>query len=203
MKQNFSPETERQWQADVNLREALRRRYADEAPLPDDFARKLQERIVAEQKKLRPMSLPTHRWRNVAAVLIGMLVVSGLVYAAVRWSVRPMPHEEERTGGDSVAALRTEEAESGVVQFRNVSLDSILSVVGSHYRKAVVFVDEEPRTLRFSIAWDEAQPLSAFLATVNEFDGLRLTDERDTLFVESEEDLEANAQNALGEEDEP
>ena len=33
--------------------------------------------------------------------------------------------------------------------------------------------------------WDSEDSLSVFLETLNEFDGLRLTDERDTIFVES------------------
>jgi hypothetical protein len=33
--------------------------------------------------------------------------------------------------------------------------------------------------------WNSKEPLSAFIETLNEFDGLRLTDRQDTIFVES------------------
>ena len=36
-----------------------------------------------------------------------------------------------------------------------------------------------------STVWDREDSLSVFLETLNEFDGLRRTDERDTIFVES------------------
>ena len=66
------------------------------------------------------------------------------------------------------------------MRFADVRLDSILTVVGSHYRHQVCFQEEALRDLRFTIAWDSVQPLGIFLDNVNEFEGLRLSDERDT-----------------------
>ncbi|MBR1520020.1 MAG: DUF4974 domain-containing protein [Bacteroidaceae bacterium] len=185
MKQKHFPETEQQLRADVNLREALRRRYADEPQLPEDFAQKLQKRILAERATHPHPTIRPRRWRNVAAIVAGVLLMSGVVVAAVRWAGVFEAHADGSVAGDTVAAQQMVAATDGVVQFRNVPLDSLLTVVGTHYQKTVVFVDEEPRTLRFSIEWNEPEPLADFLATVNEFDGLRLTDERDTIFVES------------------
>jgi hypothetical protein len=71
-----------------------------------------------------------------------------------------------------------------MIQFSNTPLDSVLSVVGTHYGRAVCFHDDALQRLRFTIAWDSVQPLGVFLDNVNEFEGLRLTDERDTIFVE-------------------
>lgn len=184
MKQNLPPETEQMLRADVNLHEALRRRNADEPQLPDDFAQRLQARIRAEHEK-KPVSLHTHRWRNMAAALAGVLLVGGLAYAAVRLTIL---RQEEPLCSDSIAAQRTEEtrAESdSITCFRNARLDSLLLVVGSHYHHAVVFINEEPQSLRFSIDWNHERPLADFLATVNEFEGLHLTAEHDTLYVES------------------
>ena len=188
MKQNLPPETEQTLRADVNLHEALRRRHADEPQLPEDFAQRLQARIRAEHEK-KPVSLHTHRWRNMAAALVGvLLVVGGLAFAAVRLTFL---RQEEPLCSDSIAAQRKEEtrAESdSITCFRNTRLDSLLLVVGSHYRHAVVFIDEEPQSLRFSIDWNHERPLADFLATINEFEGLQLTAERDTLYVESVEE---------------
>ena len=53
-----------------------------------------------------------------------------------------------------------------------------------HEHRTVSYQSEAPRSLRFTITWNPDQPLADFLATVNEFEGLRLTDARDTIFVE-------------------
>lgn len=187
MKQNLHPETEQTLRADVNLHEALRRRHADEPQLPEDFAQRLQARIRAEHEK-KPVSLQTHRWRNMAAALAGVLVVGSLTFAAVRLASL---WQEEPAHSDAIATKEREmvSAESdSITCFRNTRLDSLLLVVGSHYRHAVVFIDEEPQSLRFSIDWNHERPLADFLATINEFEGLQLTAERDTLYVESVEE---------------
>ena len=71
-----------------------------------------------------------------------------------------------------------------MIYFSNTPLDSLLSVVGAHYGRAVYFHDETLRRLRFTITWDSVQTLSTFLDNVNEFEGLQLKDERDTIYVE-------------------
>ena len=187
MKQTFSPETEQQLRADVNLREALRRRYAEEPQLPDNFALKLQKRMAAEREQ-KTVNIRPQRWRNVAASVAGAVLVSGMVYAAVQWGFSRQGKSPECS--DAVAATKKEmptaEGDS-LVCFRNARLDSLLLVVGSHYRHAVVFTDEEPKALRFSIDWNQEKPLADFVSIVNEFEGLHLTAKRDTLYVESVE----------------
>lgn len=187
MKQNLHPETEQTLRADVNLHEALCRRHADEPQLPEDFAQRLQARIRAEHEK-KPVSLHTHRWRNMAAALAGVLVVGSLTFAAVRLASL---WQEEPAHSDAIATKEREMVSAegdSLTCFRNVRLDSLLLVVGSHYHHAVVFIDKEPQSLRFSIDWNHERPLADFLATVNEFEGLQLTAERDTLYVESVEE---------------
>ena len=191
MKKYLNPEAEQEFRKDMNLREALRRRYADEPQLPVDFARKLQERICAENEKRHVGMRVEKCWRNVAAIIAGVLLVSGAVFAVVRWGGMMTPEAEAVAGSDSMAAKRTKDTKGAVV-FDDVPLDSILTVVVGHYGKAVCFRDEEPKALRLSTSWKMEESLGMFVNRLNEFDGLRLTEERDTVFVEQieEEDEE-------------
>ena len=75
--------------------------------------------------------------------------------------------------------------EASLLSFSNLPLDSILSIISAHYGRAVCFRDTALQALRLSTVWDSEDSLAVFLGTLNEFDGLRLTDERDTIFVES------------------
>lgn len=188
MKKNQSPEVEQQFRDDVNLREALRRRYADEPQLPADFARKLQERIRVEREK-QQASIRPRWWWNVAAIFVGVLLMSGVVFAVVQWVVPVAPKVGDMVGSDSVVAMKTRSTQ-GTVVFDNVRLDSILAVVAGHYGRTVCFRDEETRQWRLSTSWKMEEPLETFVGTLNEFDGLQLIDERDTVFVELMEEEE-------------
>ncbi|MDE5740560.1 MAG: hypothetical protein K2H92_09695, partial [Bacteroidaceae bacterium] len=114
MKKNQSSEVEQQFRDDVNLREALRRRYADEPQLPADFAQKLQERIRAEREK-QQASIRPRRWWNVAAIFVGVLLMSGVVFAVVQWVVPVAPKVGDMVGSDSVVAMKTKSTKGAVV----------------------------------------------------------------------------------------
>ena len=127
-------------------------------------------------------------FKKIAAIFLAAAFLSGLTFAAYR-AIYPRssslqspqvtaPSLTGRAGGESTRGR-------GLLSFSNLSLDSILTVVAAHYDREVWFRDTSAQALRLSTVWDADDSLSAFIAILNEFDGLRLTDERDTLFVES------------------
>lgn len=175
---------------DPALREALRRiqQDIDATPLSDGFEERAMSRIRAEKPSL---PLPTRKpvfftLRRVAAVVLIAAMVGGLAYAAFRMSGSSRVSAAGRAS-DGGSALTEAVAANGdeTVQFDNVRLDSIVHAVARHYGREVCFRDEELRQLRLSTTWRKDTLLSAFVGTINEFDGLLLTDERDTLFVTS------------------
>ena len=148
------------------------------------------ETIDDEWKRLTVSS--NRRWLRVAAMFIGILLVSGIAIAAVLWIASPSPSK----GGDvelPVSCAQTPPPPEGLgeaVHFSNTPLDSVLSVVSAHYGRAVCFRNDTLRQLRFTMGWDSVQPLSSFLNDVNEFEGLQLIDERDTIFVNAEKEVQ-------------
>lgn len=175
--------------ADPALREALRQIQTDIdlMPLSEDMEEQVMKRIASAPA--RPIH--TNRWsrfRRVAAVIALAVALGGVVYAAIRWT-----HPTVSTPSvccDSVATTPITHSDDGTVLFENVRLDSVMQVVATQYGRTVCFADEAPQQLRFSVSWRMNQPLSAFVETMNEFDGLRLTDRNDTLFVESVDEEE-------------
>lgn len=168
MKQDNTNDTERLRYQDVNLRRAIQRRQQRAPQLPADFSLHRGKRRM--------------RWHRIAAAFIGFIVVSGLAFAAAYFlqdhSGQMRENVAETNHSTPHASLPTP------VHFNNARLDSILTVVARHEHRAVSYRSEEPRSLRFTITWNPDQPLADFLNTVNEFEGLRLTDARDTIFVE-------------------
>jgi len=129
---------------------------------------------------------------RIAAVFIGAVFLSGLVYATIRFLSSGSAAEEAAVR----TAVETSEAATAAVgrpsvRFDDVRLDSILTVVSAHYSKAVSFRDEEAKGMKFIMTWDPDRPLSDFIDGLNLFDGLSLTLQRDTIFIETTEDKES------------
>ena len=132
---------------------------------------------------------PSPRWIRIAATFITIALLSGLAYAAYYFlSQQAAVQTVEITGSKSRTDVSS--TDDVFVHFSDVRLDSILAMVGSHYCHQVCFREDTLRQLRFTIVWDSVQPLSIFLDNVNEFEGLHLSDERDTIFVHAEKEVE-------------
>jgi hypothetical protein len=167
MKQDNTNDTERLRYQDVNLRRAIQRRQQRAPQLPADFSLHSRKHVT--------------RWHRMAAAFIGFIIISGLAFAAY------FLHDHSGQIRENVVEANHSAHHAPTpapVHFSNARLDSILTVVARHEHRAVSYHGEAPRSLRFTITWNPDQPLADFLATVNEFEGLRLTDARDTIFVE-------------------
>ena len=121
-----------------------------------------------------------------AASFIGVILISGIAFAAFHF----FSSTKEKQQSD-VPALNSQPSTHNLpanrlVRFSDICLDSILYVVAAHYGKTVCFLDTAAKELRLSTIWDREDSLMAFITTLNEFDGLKLKDERDTIFVVTE-----------------
>ena len=152
---------------------------------------------VYQREKLHTPTLPSRHGQiaqrrgwiyRIAAVFLGAVLLCGLAWAIIPHVISshtdspqsaqvttPLTHREGQGGGSSL-------------RFDDVRLDSILTVVSVHYGKAVSFRDEEAKSMKFIMTWDPDRPLSDFIDGLNLFDGLSLTLQRDTIFVETVED---------------
>ena len=120
-----------------------------------------------------------------AAIFIAAAFLGGLA-----WAFAPLLRTNQTTESPqppkvSAPSLQGRAGGESSISFSNLRLDSILTIVSAHYECEVCFRDTTAQALRLSTVWDREDSLSVFLETLNEFDGLRLTDERDTIFVES------------------
>ena len=138
------------------------------------------------EQKHYPQQRPLHHWMRIAASFIGILFISGIAFAVIQFmrnhSARPQVPQTEHANTE----LANQEAVAPV-RFDDVRLDSILSVVSSHYGKEVSFRSEEAKGMKFIMAWNPDSSLTSFIDGLNMFDGLLLTIQQDTIFVETTE----------------
>ena len=172
-------------QKNNDLREALRRSEPEVPQLSADFAEQLAEQLKERDKGRDSFPNNPYKWlRLVAAIFVGIILVSGIAIAAIHFS-RSLGVQTSRNGDNTLAVQSQSQVEEGrnEASFNNIRLDSLLGIVATHYGCTVVYRDEQPRSLRISTTWNQSQPLSSFVGLLNELDGLRLTTEGDTIFV--------------------
>ena len=126
---------------------------------------------------------PLHR---IAAIFLAAVFLGGLA-----WAISPFlrhmgktPQSAKVTAPSLTRRAGGESGEGGLLLFADVRLDSMLAIVSQHYGKAVFFGDEELKALRIHTKWNREDSLAAFIENLNELDGLSLTEQRDTIFVQ-------------------
>lgn len=125
-------------------------------------------------------------FKQVAAAVLLLLCLSGISYAAIRWLA---PRQEKRSEEvanqtETMAQMENHEKDS-VVTYNNVRLDSILEDVGEYYHRVIAVEDSATAALRFYLKWNQKEPLSVFIETVEELEKVKITDRNDTLLVVS------------------
>ena len=135
----------------------------------------------------------TRRWSRVAAIFVGMIILSGIAFAAIHL-IRQQTQEEPSTVMETNSQPSTLNSQlttsTSPVRFEDVRLDSILDIVSTHYGKAVHFDNNKAKAMKFIMTWEPDAPLANFIDVLNMFDGLQLTLEGDTIFVATQEEKE-------------
>ena len=127
------------------------------------------------------------RQSRVAAIFIGVAVISGIAYATIYQLRQQM---EEPSPQSTVVVSNPQMETIAAVRFDDVRLDSILTIVSAHYGTSVCFRSEEARAMKLIMTWKPDEPLADFIEGLNMFDGLSLTLQRDTILVETTKEKE-------------
>lgn len=145
-------------------------------------------------------STPHSRLKKIAASFIGLLVVSGIAFAAV-YLIRqspatptptPVPQTEQteqavitEEPSDTIPTdtLKTDSPLEPVV-YDNIPLEKMLSEIVTHYDAEVVFRNTNARQLRFHFVWNPEQGLEKVVETLNHFEHLHVDLQGNQLIVE-------------------
>ena len=133
--------------------------------------------------------------RKIAAVFLAAAFIGVLSFAGYRaFSFKTKTDNRQRTTDTlTVKSQRFVcEVHEGdtIFRFENIRLDSILAVISRHYDRQVVFRDKAPARLRLYMTCHTTQSLDEFVEMLNMFDGFKLSQKFDILFVDSDEKKE-------------
>ena len=161
----------------------------DEAntPMPDaneEWA-KFQTAHVAPQRH-------TKGWMQIAATIVGVLMLSGITYAAISHFIiteekpkvavterKPDVKRVEQTYGLEMAPTK-----KAPVIFNNVELQQIMQYVADGYDVKVEFKNKGARTIRFYLQWEAEDTLQEIIDKINHFEKVHLTLNEETITIE-------------------
>ncbi|MBR0049478.1 MAG: DUF4974 domain-containing protein [Prevotella sp.] len=146
------------------------------------------QEFCCQHNAVAPLSSPLggkrrHRRLQIAAVFAGVVLLSGIAFAAWQLSNEEVPNSPLR-GETQSTPYRPVETQDSIVRFDNIRLDSVLTIVAQHYGKRVDCRNEAVRSLHFHVEWNQAAPLSNFITLINNFEGVSLREEQDTIIAE-------------------
>ena len=146
----------------------------------------------AEQNKTQT-SILNSQIKKVAASFIGVLLMSGIAFAAIH-IVRhyvggdmPTPPQETQVAiphqqvalDDTVKVETTDtiapKATMEPVVFDNVPLEEMLPEIAAHYDAKVTFANDKARQLRFRFVWNPQQDIGQVVSDLNQFESMTVT----------------------------
>ena len=124
-------------------------------------------------------------WMKIAASFIGVLLVSGIAFAAIHIAQQYQKQEAPQTEmtGNVTSPVTTLPADTLArdtvieqpVVYDNIPLEKMLPEIAAHYDVKVAFVDDEARGLRFRFVWNPQQGIDQVVNDLNQFERLNVT----------------------------
>lgn len=125
--------------------------------------------------------------RKIAAVVIAILALTGISYAAVSLMTDhediPSANTEMTETPSSLPDSPTEPADT-VQTFQNVELQDILTAVAAYCQLQTEYRNEQSRHVRLYIKWNKSEGVETMLERLNKFDKVTLTLSDNKIIVE-------------------
>ena len=170
------------------LEQLLRQMYTEETDT--------SEIVDEEWKKFEAKHFGPKRrswgWMQIAASIIGVLMLSGISYAAISHLImmdskpkvaiterKPDVKKVKKTYGIEAAPTK-----QTPVIFNNVELQQIMQYIADGYGVKVEYKNEATRTLRFYLQWEADDTLQEIIDNINHFEKVHLTLNEDTIIIE-------------------
>ena len=193
---NRDEDTRETYRMMVEAKRSSRQRLAEKPVDVDAAWQKISEKLIVKSEKFAtasPVVKPHSSFMKMAASFIGVLLVSGIAFAAI-WSLTPSPSPKGE-GSENTLVLDTAKkvtiplsAGRGVggeaYIYDNIPLEKMLPEIAAHYDAKVTFVNDEARQLRFRFVWNPQKGIDQVISDLNQFERLTVTLKDNLITVE-------------------
>ena len=135
-------------------------------------------------------------FKKMAASFIGVLLVSGMAFAAIHIVRMVNSHKAETVQTEQPASykpstalpadtVKTDTATTvQPVVFDNVPLENMLTEIAAYYHVEVLFINDDARQLRFHFVWKREDGLRHAIEKLNRFESLSVRLDENKIIVE-------------------
>ena len=131
--------------------------------------------------------------RKFAAMFVGILMLSGIAFAAIHIISHSDSHKEKDTVVVSIASSLTRQsplpqdtiAAPQPKLYENVPLGDIFEELSGYYNVKVVYQNEDAPRLRLFYQWRPEYTLEKVVEMLNNFEWIQIQTENDTLFIKT------------------
>jgi hypothetical protein len=181
---NDTPDVEGEW-------EKFAASHSEELEILDEGEYKPRLRAYLAPRKILGRA---KRQSRAAASFIGVLLASGIAFAAIQVvrnisTPKPqLPSTEQVIDTKPVTSLPADTVKTDTIPtepyvFNNVPLDSMLTAIAAAHRVQVEFENEAARQLRFHFVWKREDSLDRVVEKLNTFEAVNIVEEDKTLVV--------------------
>ena len=150
------------------------------------------EMIDEEWQRLSSVQ-PSFQLRKFAAMFVGILMLSGIAFAAIHIISHSNSHKEKDTIAVSDASPLTRQsplpqdtiAAPQPKLYENVPLGDIFEELSGYYNVKVVYQNEDAPRLRLFYQWRPEYTLEKVVEMLNNFEWIQIQTENDTLFIKT------------------
>lgn len=176
---------------DILLKQSVANTLSDEEMhIPD-----IEEEMRRIANSVHPYTLPTVTpiaktrlyTRNIAAAIVGLLILSGGIYAAIKFVPRIAGGNsapEQTEGIDTVTRKAVEEIPEEIV-FDNSYLAEMLDTISSYYDMRLRFANDNLKTMRLHYNFCPAKSIDKVVRDLNHFKKITITCEDSVIYVDS------------------
>ena len=171
------PEVRELMEATAQLKQAM---MSDENNVNDVDAewQRFAQTHLTEQK-------PDRSWLKIAATFIGILMISGIAFAAIHIirnvsnaGIDPQEPIQKTTIANPnklpADTLKTDSIPPKVVRYDEATLEQILTDMADYYGLSLNWKSEEAKTLRLFYIWNKQQSAVEAIRSMNSFERIRL-----------------------------
>ena len=171
------PEVRELMEATAQLKQAM---MSDENNVNDVDAewQRFAQPHLTEQK-------PERSWLKIAATFIGILMMSGIAFAAIHIirnfsnaGIEPQKTIQETTIANPhqlpADTIKTDTIPSKVVRYDEATLEQILTDMADYYGLSLIWKSEDAKTLRLFYIWNKQQSAVEAIRSMNSFERIRL-----------------------------
>ena len=183
---NRDDETRDTYRLLVEAKRSRRHRQTDDSVDVDAAWQRFIQRLQPKQQGFGRM--------KAAASFIGVLLVSGIAFAAIhivqQAQKQEVPQRETMESvTPSVTAVPADTLSKDTVTIQpviydNIPLEKMLPAIAAHYDAEVTFLSSEARELRFRFVWNPQEGLDQVVSDLNRFERLSVKLNDNQLIVE-------------------